>query len=139
MLLFFTAHPSPTIHVCFRAKHIKVILRMKTRLLCCNIWLSIFKFIFLKGGSTNPAVFCCFCLKVFFCGVFLGGTERGMWERGTNTRRNNFTGKKKELFWWKLTRQPKGCREEEFHRHRERWWLAYYMMLLVTCPLTPLY
>lgn len=67
MFLLSTAHQSPTIHVCFRAKHIKAILTMKTRLLCCNIWSSIFKFLFLKGESTNPAVFCCFCLKGYLC------------------------------------------------------------------------
>ena len=35
--LFFTAHQSSTVHVCFRAKHIKVIHGMKMRFVHCTI------------------------------------------------------------------------------------------------------
>lgn len=72
LFLFFTSHQSPTIHICFRAKHIKVNYRMKKKLLCCDIWWWILKSLFQKGASTNTIV-----LFLFDCFYWGPGCEPG--------------------------------------------------------------
>lgn len=109
--------------------------KIKMRSVCCNIWSSFFKSLFLKDASINTRVW-------FLFEIFSGGGRVSM---GCRDRKKEFFSENN--FWWKLTNQPKVwcvvcgircvCLGNGFCQHRERWWLENYIMLLVTCSLTP--
>lgn len=96
------------------------------------IWPSIFKFLFLKGASTHSRSFCC-CLKFIYLFFFVGGLQREACEKEYRYWKNEIRRKKWRKFLMETDKSMKGHREEEFYRHRERWWLVYNMRPLAMC------
>lgn len=83
--------------------------------------------------------FVVFVWRVFFCFFWGGGGQREGCEKEVQILEEIISQeKKKTIFDGNWQGNQKGDREEEFHRHREKWWLAYYMILLATWSLTPL-